>query len=132
MSAWIVSKKHIDLLVTLAAQNEILGGKTETEFGQILWDENYRSVNYRYQETDNAPRYEYQAFDLNSLSVVAQIKQLACYGYQTCETEDYESTPSGIAIRTLEQILTLENPLHIPSGGSVRDLPGWDKAPWGI
>ena len=132
MSAWTVSKKHIDLLVTLAAQLELTGGKTENEIGQILWDECYRSVNCRYDETNPAPKYEFKPFDLKSLSTIAQIKQVECYEYQTCETEDYDTTPAIILTNTIATILELEGNFHIPSDGSIRDIPGWDEAPWGI
>ena len=129
MSAWTVSKKHIDLLVTLAAQEELLGGKTETEFGQILWDENYRSVNYRYSEQTPSPHYEFEPFDLTTIPVISQIKQVGCYDYQSCETDDYQSTPAGLFVETLETLLRAKLP---DRPKEVSDHPGYDVAPWGI
>lgn len=130
MSAWTVSKKHIDLLVTLAAQAELLGDNTETQLGQILWDENYRSVNCRYDENTPTPRYEFTPFNLSSLSTTAQIKQIKCYQYQTCETEDYDTTPSIILTDKLSKLL--EADVKIPKGKGIRDTAEWDTAPWGV
>lgn len=130
MSAWTVSKKHIDLLVTLAAKAELLGKHTETQLGQILWDENYRSVNFRYNENNPAPRYEFSPFDLSNLSTVAQIKQIRCYQYQTCETEDYDTTPSFVLTEKLCKLL--EKGVRISKGKEIYDAPQWDSAPWGV
>ena len=130
MSAWTVSKKHIDLLVTLAAQAELLGDKNETQVGQILWDENYRSVNERYNETNPAPRYSFKPFDLTTLSTIAQIKQVHCYVYQTCETDDYKTTQAIVLVEKIEALLSAG--VHVPSGKSVRSAPQYDAALWGI
>jgi hypothetical protein len=132
MSAWIVSKKHIDLLVTLAAQYELMDGKTEQQFGQILWDENYRSVNSRYDDNESPRQYEFTPYPVETLSTIAQIKQARCYIYQTCETDDYAQTVAIMFAETLATILEQEGNFYIPSGKSVRDLPGWESAPWGI
>ena len=63
MSAWIVSNQHIALLVEAIYRHEVplenpLG---PDELGQLLWDENYKSVNYRYDNNETAPTYIHQS-----------------------------------------------------------------------
>jgi hypothetical protein len=48
MSAYIVSRKHIHYLVTAAAQYGLIRLREQDKTGQMLWDENIKSVQYRY------------------------------------------------------------------------------------
>lgn len=110
MSAYLVEENHIEYLVN-ALTNPIngLGGSihhiAETtnprELGQILWDENARSVNYRYKENNPAPRFTYRGtyYEHDPLQILASIR---CYSYQSCETHDYEETKAGKIINRLQ------------------------------
>ena len=51
MSAWIVSKGHIDVLVNGLLQHGLISPKEIAQTGQLLWRENHLSVNDRYAET---------------------------------------------------------------------------------
>lgn len=48
MSAWIVSKNHIDLLITAALSWELLVPEQADAAGKLLWLECQKSVAYRY------------------------------------------------------------------------------------
>lgn len=49
MSAWVVSKEHIDVLVWALVACGINKAGSEDETGRILWSENRRSVRHLYQ-----------------------------------------------------------------------------------
>lgn len=51
MSAWIVSKEHIDVLVQALAEGEIVVDIEPSEIGRILWRENLYSIWARYPDT---------------------------------------------------------------------------------
>jgi hypothetical protein len=89
-----------------------------TNTGQILWDENARSVNYRYKENDPAPRYSF-TFRLSFTPPVQIIKAAHCLDYQSCETDDWETT---LAYKILQTIIS----------AACHNLPGYDDAYWGI
>jgi hypothetical protein len=117
MSAWIVSKAHIDFLVSagkhfgIRVDNDngelVYAEKDPDQIGQILWNENYRSVNYRYEENNSAPEYHYDArfdgaTDFGGLSGLGFLrKTLGCYNYQSCETDDYYKTVARSIVSTL-------------------------------
>ena len=50
MSAWLVSNKHIDLLVSAALAFKLVGRASATDVGKMLYEENVKSLNYRYGE----------------------------------------------------------------------------------
>jgi len=59
MSAWIVSQNHIALLVEACFKYKVVKPEdgTPDDVGQMLWEENHRSINYRYNEDSQAPQY---------------------------------------------------------------------------
>jgi len=57
-----------------------------TGIGQALLDQNYRSVNCRYNDDTETPKFEYADVEIDEGIVYGCI---ACYNYQACETEDY-------------------------------------------
>jgi hypothetical protein len=92
MSAFIVSHKHIDALISamLDARMFYWDGHNRVyvtrdnaeEVGRILLEENVRSVLYRYGgRIGDRPRPPVQI-----------IKAVHCLDYQSCETEDWETT----------------------------------------
>ena len=54
--------------------------------GQSLLDQNYKSVNYRYNEDTQTPKFEYKDLNVNPGMILGCIE---CYEYQACETDDY-------------------------------------------
>jgi hypothetical protein len=88
----------------------------------ILYDENLRSLNARYKDSEPdapfAPRSYVYNFGVQPLSAVEAIKACQCYDYQACETNDYEQTFARSLTKQIED--------H-----AISRLPGWDAAPWG-
>lgn len=54
--------------------------------GQALLEQNYRSVNYRYNEETETPKYNYKDVEINEGVLLGCIQ---CYNYQASETADY-------------------------------------------
>lgn len=54
--------------------------------GQTLLNQNYKSVNYRYSEETETPKYIYKDVEINEGILVGCID---CYIYQACETDDF-------------------------------------------
>lgn len=129
MSAYIVEKITIDAIVHFFSRtqyNLYVGNTLRFDpnkfndlqrIGQILTDENYRSVNYRYDTETLAPIYLYHR--TQAFAPVVILKLLACYDYQACETPDYERS---IACKIANEIRK----------NAVTFLPGYEDAPWGL
>lgn len=130
MSAFIVSRDHIWFLVqahdTLDTWKS--GGTDYAELaeaGQMLWDENIRSVEYRYSGSDDDHsdcqygKHEIRSIPSPKVEPVAVLKACACFDYQACETDDYHETKAAKWIDRLRHL-------------AITQLPGWDAAPWGI
>lgn len=56
MSAWIVGTDHLDLLVTAAAEWQIISPELADETGRMLWTENLASVAHRYPHDGDGER----------------------------------------------------------------------------
>jgi hypothetical protein len=110
MSAYLVEENHIEYLVDaiLDPQNNMMGstqhlaGTTDAqELGQILWDQNARSVNYRYKESESSPSFTYRGkcYEYDPLQILASIR---CYAYQSCETPDFTESKAGKLVYRLQ------------------------------
>jgi len=136
MSAWIVSKKHIDCIVKgisdLDNYNEIkqiVNGDnsldTLNKIGQILWDECFKSVNYRYNDNEKTPVYKYDNFTNKSDNELENLgflfKQVQCLDYQSCEHPEYDKS-------TAKKII---DKLTFKIGYKMSEL-ACPTAPWGI
>lgn len=147
MSAWLVSKTHIDAMVTAAlstdhqpfswyheGERHELDYTTADEVGSMLWAECARSVSYRYPdiaETGDWPRpadfTEQQVFDyrfqrlagFTSAHIVQVLKAVSCYEYQSCEHPQWEASSAHALCQELKDRL-------------VSQLPGYSAAPWGF
>lgn len=155
MSAFIVDQYHIDQLVSTGlrgAEGNIrqrhagpltwyygnptqlgkLDSSTADRVGQMLWAENFASVQYRYP-TDTpetlpgpigitpayATFYTYTQ-PRRRLTAVEAFKAIACYEYQSCEHPGWETSEARAFCRALEHAI-------------IRSLPGWDDAAgWGL
>jgi hypothetical protein len=141
MSAWIVSKAHIDALVSEAARRGPdgpfmweHGGRRHTlpfadavratEVGQMLWKENHRSINYRYDERGRTPHYDWN--ETPHLPSMWVYKANACYSYQTCERTDWEQSEAFAFVQALYAALLPE------VGPDPRNTKEWNDAPWGL
>lgn len=154
MSAFIVDQYHIDQLVSTGlrgcegnnrsrhdgplswyhdnpTQQGVLDYSTQDRVGQMLWTENFASVQYRYPNDtpDNLPGpvgitpayatfYTYTQ-PRRQLTAVEAFNVIACYEYQSCEHPGWEASEAHAYCRALERAI-------------IHTLPGWSDAPWGI
>ena len=138
MSSWIVQKEHITALVDLATvPGDYLtwfhngrtrgfldsgGNRFWDDLGQMLWDENFRGVNARYSESDQAEPYkhEFTISDPRTMPTpIEGIKVAQCYRYQSCDSGDvWDNSEAAAFVEALIQHL-------------IPKLPGYEKAPWG-
>ena len=141
MSAYIEDKAHIDALVTLVrwgpervpenAWRSLVGGQDAEagRVGQMLADENIKSVQYRYDgeaiETlpgpaDKSDLLYYHYAPGRRLTAVEGLKALDGYVYQSCEHPDWEKSEAYRWVERLRDAL-------------IRFLPGYAEADtWSI
>ena len=140
MSAWIVSQNHIRLLVESLYKYEVIDGAqalTPDELGQVLWRENYRSVNRRYCKRNKTPRYAHDSaavatweYPCPGRGVIRELvrnaalvyKQACCYGYQSNEHNGWEASQACSLIRRLKEV--------IEKATGTDDMD--NNEPWGI
>ena len=137
MSAWIVSKQHIDALAYWLDRMGIAHDKQK--MGELLWSENHKSIRARYGDYNHKgkfvkrPKYHYMIpqprvtesyyddFDPQNLD---QIQALVhCYTYQSCEHNGWEKSRAKRLMDRLEAQLVMS--------GADWKREG-TKAPWGI
>ena len=157
LSAWRVSKKHIDYMLTAGMMypefrdvplrwrvpgkevSHVKGGaeaessplsailqdtaeltmETADNVGQMLWEQNYRSVNYRYDEYVPTPRYTFAIVPREEMNVLDAISLTMSYEYQSCETPDWERTEAHEFAEALIRML-------------IHAIPGMATAKWSI
>ena len=128
MSAFTVTNTHINALVRYASRHKITvayGNPTmrlnvsahEQEVAQLLLDENIKSVNYRYSETETG----FIEYDRGApiISAIQAIKAAQCLRYQSCEHPTYEGS---IAELLVEAIIS----------DAIPRLEGYNDAQWAI
>jgi hypothetical protein len=128
MSAFTVTNTHINALVRYASRHKITvayGNPTmrlnvsahEQEVAQLLLDENIKSVNYRYSETETG----FIEYDRGApiISAIQAIKAAQCLRYQSCEHPTYEGS---IAQLLVEAIIS----------DAIPRLEGYNDAQWAI
>lgn len=120
MSAFIVTKEHIDAIVTPVQESRIHNGQMDgmdvDQIGQALWTLNYESVNYRYHGNNLPPRYQWKK---KVVSPVEALKLLNCYHYQSCEQPNYKQSPAYELMEAIQDII-------------IDSLPGYNEAEWSI
>ncbi|MFD4407730.1 hypothetical protein ACFWPH_33695 [Nocardia sp. NPDC058499] len=113
MSAFIVGNEHIDILVNAIAQYGVAGqGAGRTVFrnlGQMLWDENVCSVDYRYREDNPRSRYVLHTTE-GELDALAVLKAAHCYEYQSCEHPEWDDSQARTWITRLREAIYAEQP----------------------
>ncbi len=127
MSAFIISKEHIDCLVTYAVFKRLhcrVNDRTQAdldnadEIGQLLVNENYRSYNYLYND-ENINPYVYSFTKSPKYSLIQIIKACNCYNYQSCETDDYYQSDAYYLVDNIIK-------------SCIMDLPGYEESMWEI
>jgi hypothetical protein len=148
MSAWVVDKGHIDVLVKAAEnakdfsspfswvddngrENALVGADARNKLGQALVDACVKSVSYRYPQDDVSKGelpgpidayytepYSYREPGFNPTPGEV-FKAVDCYDYQSCEHPDYYES----AVHKALQRVTA----HYQS-----KVAGYEEAPWGF
>jgi len=151
MSAYVVDRNHILYLLEAATANmNHIGGahrfywhhNDEAHYleacdfdemervANMLWQENVRSVMYRYPNDSMSElpgpigedyRITRNDFHLTWLLIdpVQVLKACKCYEYQSCEHPAWESSEAYAFIQTLKE-------------DAISALPGYDGAVWGV
>lgn len=141
MSAFVVSKAHIDYIVHAALacgyvkyDGEVVSRENADHVGRALWKTNVDSVTHRYpQDTlhsgtlpgpcdldhESLLTYKCPALPTRRFDPVVALKALDCYEYQSCELPNWRETPAYRFCDWLRDSL-------------IGKLPGYDDAPWEI
>jgi hypothetical protein len=106
-------------------ERRILNNDNADIVGQMLQDENVRSVSTRYEDDKltNLPGtgadwvIPYHFNWIDGLSAVRALKLIDCYDYQSCESEDWKQTEAYAFCDALRQRL-------------IGCLDGYDSADW--
>ena len=131
MSAFIVGDAHINAMLQDTAprfQGDSAGYYWNGEMhyingnrqavGQILLAENYRSVNYRYDEREQTPTFQ-PVCPSRQYSPIEIIKACDCYGYQACKAPDWKDTEAYAVMQALRN-------------RAIQRLPEYREADWVI
>ena len=147
MSAYMVDRNHIAYMVEAAMSRTINSGSFHwyyngashtlnagdrdhaTHVGQILWDENKRSIQARYPDTVDNPDdmpgpcdedflYVHDAYMWLQFSPVQVVKSVDCYQYQACEHEGWRDSEAKAFTDALRSCAT-------------QRVPGYEAADWG-
>lgn len=117
MSAWIVSRAHIDVLVQALCEGEYVTDRSPDEVGRELWRENLASVAYRYPNDGNGGRpgpMEFRDSDVDTytyrrpsvrIEPSAVLSATGCYDYQSCEHPGWESSVSRVWVTMMDDAL---------------------------
>lgn len=124
MSAYQCSNTHIATIVHAADRDFQFyhdgrwNKPTRQELGQMLTDENDKSVCARYREEAHGYVYTDEPTTYHD-SPIAVLKLINGYDYQACEHDGWETSAAKAAISALRNDL-------------IRKLPGYEDAPWSI
>jgi hypothetical protein len=134
MSAFMVSKTHIDVVVTLAERAGLLsfldapewpgnGRMTPDQLGRALWAANAASVAARYPDDPvMAPdQAEIAAYTWRQVAAgpMAALKAIHCLRHQCSSISVFSQTWQDLTLRTIER-------------AAIERLPGYREAPWSI
>ena len=155
MSAWVVSKAHIDVLVGAAMQ---LGDRGTFRYehdgtgykvcadnadrvGRMLIAECVTSVSYRYPGDDVGKgelpgpidayynrRYRFEP--VKALSAAEIVKAAACYDYQSCEHPGWEASRAHALVHALVAAAGGREQFNGPT--EYTSTPDYEAAPWGF
>lgn len=130
MSAFVVSKDHIDAILTFAVKERMSVVLVKNRnfvaiadhlnlVGEVLWKENHKSVNHRYGTKSRMPTYTFEKYTKRDISLAVFVNIINCLSYQSCEHEGWEnSLAHKILISLIDQ--------------GARLMPGCADGPWAI
>jgi len=150
MSAWIVSRAHIDYLVRAGLElprfpirfksggdvGTELTAETASELGNLLWQENRASVAYRYP--DDAPNrlpghrvteyvYPRVSYDPVVSAIAGRVRMDPAIVLKEIDCYEYQSCehPGWKESAAKDYCESLR-------AAAVARIPGYEEAPWGI
>lgn len=135
MSAWIVSRAHIDVLVQALCEGEYVTDRSPDEVGRVLWAENLASVASRYPTDGDGERpgpLDFRDADVETYTYRRPTQRIplsgiyhavACYDYQSCEHQGWSSSEAYRWTHLLGAALK-RHP-------EVETEPPYGKYPWG-
>jgi hypothetical protein len=109
MSAYVVDKETIDILIAGALRAKLFGENEATEKGQMLWRENVVSVSFRYnlptrdatelaEYEGDVEAYEFTPCDPTGEAIDAAID---CLDYQSCEHDGWEASAAYSLLKNI-------------------------------
>lgn len=125
MSAFIVTKRHIDALVYGLARYRLIEPGEHNVIGQTLWRVNHDSVNGRYKRASKCPAYSFAALSAVHEAPVVLYKLAQCYRYQSCEHDEWDGSGPDLLTDMLMNEIYLEFP-------GIDQTTAYEAAPWGI
>lgn len=127
MSAWIVSKGHVDAIVQQLIVDGLITLDQADATGRMLWDENHYSISVRYGEDAQTPDYKFEGVEA-PLSDGVILACIHCLDSQCAEWQGYDQTPGMKLIERLRRVICQRHGITDPDN----DGPLWADAPWGI
>ena len=141
MSAFIVDKVHIDMLLAIAQHGppdanhisgspwwNVIAGRNVNALGDMLVAENVKSVTARYPDNDDrklpGPTVQYWQLPFSYKrpayipTVLEAFSVIDCYEYQSCEHDEWPQSEAQAFCHDLRKELT-------------HALPGQDNITWG-
>lgn len=128
MSAWIVDRAHIDVLVQALCEGEYVTDRDPDEVGRVLWRENLASVAYRYPRDVDGDRpgpLDFRDSDVDTytyrrpsrrIEPSAVLSAVNCYDYQSCEHPGWETSRARAWVTALADALEAHPGVGEPSG----------------
>ncbi|WP_433616811.1 hypothetical protein ACQP2P_15895 [Dactylosporangium sp. CA-139114] len=131
MSAWIVSRDHLDLLITAALAWGLTSTDETDDIGRTLWRENLASVAYRYPSDRDGTRpaphgfrdrdvdtYQFRPYpgrvDPDVVTAAA-----ASLEYQSCEHPGWPDSAARRWVHELHAAATVRIPAYLAQYGPV-------------
>lgn len=115
MSAYIVSNETINCIINGMIDNRIIGVLSAEIIGQALLDQNYASVNYRYDEQTKPEKFHFERKDdmfggilidvANAYTDTEIFGCIQCWQYQSCEDPNHRETEAWRYVERLERVL---------------------------
>lgn len=108
MSAFLVSKRHIDVLVAADPNRgewrEAIGGRLSSadKLGKLLLRANEKSIAARYDDADDSASSGYTFTDPGPIDPLVVIKAAHCFEYQACE---YRQWAHSLARRFVRDVI---------------------------
>ncbi len=119
MSAFIIHEDHINALVSYAKTKKLLGDFSAQQWTTELYQENVKSIEYRYpsekEKYSKDISFQIDYYAVSRLRAIDILKMVACYEYQACEHQEWETSAAYKMCQRLKNY-------------AVRNLPGYEEA----